>query len=178
MMENKSNSIIQLEPNFDKPDYFVVGKSPAMDGANRCLKYNANETCLFVNTGKKIRVYEIGIGPNSNKGIRKTRISIPIKNKNPNVVIEDFVALLNKGVITCDSYGLVEVFFFDIKNEKFKKLSEFNLNEGVKSKAIFEQVTTMAMNDKGTKLALATVNNPSPNELGCLSRLLILNLTQ
>jgi hypothetical protein len=72
-------------------------------------------------------VWEVGI--DNNRGIRKAGIDITISNKNPQVIIEDFVTLKDKGVVTTDSTGLIELFFFDLKNKTFKKLSEFDINK-------------------------------------------------
>lgn len=112
MMEGSTSSIIQIKPKVRLPEYFVVGKSKGIDGFNRCLRHNKNETCLLINTGKSVEVWEIGLG--KNKGIRKTKIRIRMSNKNPKVLIEDYVTIHNKGVIMTDSTGLIEVFLYSL----------------------------------------------------------------
>lgn len=56
MMEGKSDSIIQIDPSVDNHDYYVVGKAKGVDGLNRCMRVNKNETCLLINDGKQIQV--------------------------------------------------------------------------------------------------------------------------
>ena len=174
MMEATSSSIIQIDPQMEIPQYYVVGKSRGVDGPNKCLRYNKNESCIFVNDGKKISVWEVGI--DNNRGIRKAGIDITISNKNPEVIIEDFVTLKDKGVVTTDSTGLIELFFFDLKNKIFKKLSEFDINKQEAQSGQTESVTTMSFDETETMLTVSTVSNNKSSPVNQLSRLLVLDL--
>lgn len=83
---------------------------------------------------------------------------------------------MNKGIITVDSTGLLEVFYFNMKVEKHQKLSEFNINKGVTNPVLNEQITNMCLNEDASMLAISTINNADA-ENGCiLSRLLVFKI--
>lgn len=130
MIEAQSNSIVQFNPDVDQHNnYFVVAKEKGIGRSKKCLRTNFKENILFLNQGKSIQVFKIGTGKNWNKGIQKTKINLHIKNsKSQNVFIEEYLPLLNKGIITVDSTGLIEIFLFDINGDKWEKKSEFNIN--------------------------------------------------
>lgn len=171
MIEGTTASIIQIEPDVEQPEYFVIGKSIGVDGPNRCLKVNKNETCLLINEGKQIQVWEIGLG--ENRGIRKAGIAIKMSNLDPEVIIEDYLPLKDKGVIITDSTGLIEIFLFNLQNKTFAKLSEFDLNEGVEKPEIFEQITNMCLDEEEQMLAIATARSTTEEGTNQLTRLVV-----
>ena len=144
MIEGKSDSIIQIDPSVDRHNYYVVGKAKGVDGLNRCMRVNKSETCLLVNDGRQIQVWEIA--PEGQKGIRHSGLNIVIQNSG-SAVIEDFATIKNKGVITCDSTGLIEVFMYDMQKKTSKKVSDFFINSGVTEPNLIEQITTIGMDE-------------------------------
>ncbi len=174
MIEGTTSSIIQIEPEVDQPEYFVVGKSLGVDGPNRSLKVNKNESCLLINEGKQIQIWEIALG--DNRGIRKTGIVIEMTNPDEEVIIEDFVPLKDKGVILTDSTGLIEIFLYDLHKRSYTKLSDYNINEGVKHPELFEQITNICLNDRENMLALSTSRSDMKNGANVLTRMVVFTL--
>ena len=145
MIEGKSDSIIQIDPSMDRLDYYVVGKAKGVDGLNRCMRVNKNESCLLINDGKRIQVWEIA--PDGQRGIRHSGLNILMSNPDPSIIIEDFATIKNKGVIICDSTGLLEVFMYDAQRRASKKVSDFFINSGVTDQSLVEQITTIGMDE-------------------------------
>lgn len=150
--ENESGRIIEMEPNPDDHSYYNVSTIKGVDGPNKSLRTNKTEELLFANEGDCITIKQV---KEEDYGLRNTGIRI-VTGPGKNVTIEDYIAIKKNGLIIANSLGVIEIFTFDIYKRKYKKISQLNLNRGVKASKQFQQVTTMAVTEDESMLAVAT----------------------
>jgi hypothetical protein len=173
--EHGSGSLVEVDPDPERPDYMVVNKIQGVDGPNKCLQHNIGDSLLFVNSGNSIAVKQV----NPNKGVQNTRVVIPTytKSNNPNipVEIEAYEPVGYNALITGNNFGVLEGFSFDINSGKHRKVFEKNLNQNLPP-SMQNQITSMSVSEDQRYLAVATMVSNQRVE-SCLSKLFVFGIT-
>lgn len=172
-LENASNSLIEVEPNPEKPDYVVVSKVRGVEGPNRCLRYNNDESVLLANRGDSIT----GMLVFNPKGVQKTNLdikseSLPIKDTA--VEFEDYVALGNNGIISGNNQGVIEGFEYNVSNGTHVRRYMHNINQG-RPVSLYQQITSMALSDDQKYLLVATAIDNQRIQ-ACLNSLMVFEI--
>ena len=151
--EKKTGSVIEVQPETDNFNYYVVSNIKGVDGPNESLRTNKDESLVLANLGKAITIKQVL----PNAGLKDTNIFIRTETQTPGCMIEDFVALRRTGVITANSMGILEVFSFDLKTKNYRKLSHVDLNHKITQPEQHQQITTMALSENEEYLAVSTI---------------------
>lgn len=173
-LENNTKSLLEMEPIPDEPDYIVVEKLDGVDGPNRCLRYNNDETVLLGNRGSSITGMKVLNG----KGVQKTRMNIQSQTPPINdtmVEFEDYVAIGSNGIIAGNNQGVLEGFEYNINTGDHVKRFEFNLNQG-RPANLFQQITSMSLSDDQQYLAVSTAID-NQRVQACLNKLFVFAIT-
>ena len=161
-MENTSGTIVQVEPDPENPEYYVLSQIKPADGPGKSLRYNREESLLLCNMEDSITVKQII--PDKN-GLTDTPVRIPAAENFQNLTlsatprIEDFVALRQNGVILANSEGEIVVYTFDAGTGTHKQLHSVNLNLDQDPTSMKQQVTCMALSEAEDYLVVATITD-------------------
>lgn len=169
-LENDTNSLIELEPLPETPDYVVVSKAKGVEGPNRCLRYNNDESVILANGGDSIT----GMMVFNPKGVQPSNLKIRSESRSVNqspVEFEDYVALGNNGIITGNNLGVLEGFEYNVSNGTHTRRYAHNINEG-RPVNLYQQITSMALSDDQKYLAVATAID-NQRVQACLNSLMV-----